>query len=174
MTLRFPEGSLHSFDVKSETFTANTTRWLVPQYSIAFSANGAFKPNVRVQYLLSLETPVGQAEGGGWYDAGTSANFTVTLPDISRGFGQLLGVTFYFDHWVDENGNRVASGSLRMDSSHTLKASWSTRLTDWRPILALIIFIVVVILVIELRRKSFGKKGSSAEGLSIHSRTQVN
>jgi len=174
VTLRFPRGSLHSFDVKGATFTANMTRWLVPRYGIAFSANGAFKPNIRVQYLLSLETPVGQAEGGGWYDAGTSANFTVTLPDISRGFGQLLGVTFYFDHWVDENGNRVASGSLRMDSSHTLKASWSTRLTDWRPILALIIFIVVVILVIELRRKSFGKKGSSAEGLSIHSRTQGN
>ena len=153
LTLRFRSGSLHSFHLTGETFTANTTRWVVAQYNAAFSANDAFKPNVRVQYLLSLETPVGHAEGGGWYDAGTYANFTVRLPEISRGFGQLLGVAFYFDHWVDEHGNRVSSGSLQMDSSHTLRASWSARLKDWRPVLVLVILIAAAILVLESRRK---------------------
>ena len=36
-TLRFPLGSQHSFQVTGETFTANTTRYVVAQYGAAFS-----------------------------------------------------------------------------------------------------------------------------------------
>lgn len=153
LTLRFSSGSLHSFRVTSETFTVNTTRYAVAEYGAEFSANGVFKPKVRVQYLLSLESAVGQADGGGWYDAGSYANFTIRSPGISEGFARLLGVTLFFDQWIDERGNRVLSGSLRMDSSHTLRASWSARLTDWRPVLILASLVVAMILAFELRRR---------------------
>jgi hypothetical protein len=147
--------------VKDETFTAKTTRYVVDQHDAAFSANGVFKPNVRVQYLLSLESPLGQTAGGGWYDVGSYANFTIRPLALSEGFGQLLGVTFFFDNWVDENGKRVLSGSLRMDASHTLRASWSARLTDWRPILVLVVLIVGivgVIVALESRRRKLGEE----------------
>jgi hypothetical protein len=139
--------------VRGETFTANTTRYVVNQYGAVFSANGVFKPRVQVQYLLSLESPLGQTYGEGWYDAGSYANFTVRPSEISTGVGRLLGLTFFFDHWVDEHGNKVLPGSLQMDSSHALRASWNARLTDWRPVLILVILIVAVILAVELRRR---------------------
>jgi hypothetical protein len=153
LTLRFLSGSLHSFQVTGNTLTANTTRYIATQHDAVFSANGVFKPRVQVQYLLSLESPIGQTDGEGWYDAGSYANFTVSALEISNGVGQLLGVTFFFDHWVDEHGNKVLSGSLRMDSSHALRASWNARLTDWRPVLILITLIVAVILAVESRRR---------------------
>jgi len=153
LTLRFLSGSHHSFHVTGETFTANTTRYVIAEYGADFPTNAAFKPTVRVQYLLSLESPLGQTDGQGWYDSGSYANFTVRPFEISKGYGQLLGVTLFFDHWVDEHGNRASSGTLRMDSSHALRASWSPRLTDWRPVLILLILIVAVALVIESRRK---------------------
>jgi hypothetical protein len=96
---------------------------------------------------------LGQTDGQGWYDSGSYANFTVRPFEISKGLDQLLGVTLFFDHWIDEHGNRVSSGTLRMDSSHALRASWSARLTDWRPALILLILIVAVALLIESRRK---------------------
>jgi len=153
LTLRFQAGGQHSFQVTGETFTANTTRYIVAQYGAAFSANGAFKPTVRVQYLLTLESPLGQTDGEGLYDARSYANFTVRPREISKGLAQLLGVTFFFDHWIDEHGNRVASESLRMDASHALRASWGARLADWRPALILVVLIVAVVLALESRRR---------------------
>jgi subtilisin family serine protease len=152
-TLRFRLGSEHSFQVNSETFTANTTRYVVAQYEATFSSNSAFKPTVQVQYLLSLESPLGQTEGGGWYDKGGYANFTVRPTETSKGLIQLLGVGFFFDHWVDDHGNRVASGSLRMDSSHTLRASWEARIVDWRPALTLVVLVAGALLAVESRRR---------------------
>jgi len=157
-TMRFPTGSQHSFQVTGETFTANTTRYVVAQYGAAFSTDGAFKPTVRVQYLLSLESPLGRTEGAGWYDADSYPNFTVRPSEISEGFAQLLGVAFFSDHWIDEHGNRISSGSLRMDSSHALRASWGTRLADWRPALILVVMIVAVALAFESRRGRLRKE----------------
>ncbi|TSA43276.1 hypothetical protein D4R54_01145 [archaeon] len=161
-SLRFLAGSEHLFQVTGETFTANTTRYVLAPYGEPFSANAAFKPTVRVQYLLTLESPLGQTEGGGWYDAGSHANFTVRPTEISKGFPQLLGVAFFFDHWIDEHENRVASGSLRMDSSHALRASWGARLADWRPVLLLVVLIVAAALVLESRRRK-PRKGQGLE-----------
>jgi hypothetical protein len=161
-SLRFLAGSEHSFQVTGETFTANTTCYVLASYGEAFSANGAFKPTVRVQYLLTLESPLGRTEGGGWYDAGSHANFTVRPTEISKGFPRLLGVAFFFDHWIDEHGNRVASGSLRMDSSHALRASWGARLADWRPVLLLVVLIVAAALALESRRRK-ARKGQGLE-----------
>jgi len=157
-TLRFPLGSQHSFQVTGETFTANTTRYAVAKYGAAFSADGAFKPTVQVQYLLSLESPLGRTEGEGWYNADSYANFTVTPIEIPKGPAQLLGVALFLDHWIDEHGNRVSSGSLRMDSSHALRASWSARITDWRPALILVVLIVAVALAFESRRRRLRKE----------------
>ena len=160
VTLRFSSGTSHSFVVADKTFAANSTRYLISQYAAAFSANSVFKPRVRVQYLLSLESSVGEVDGGGWYDAGSYANFTARQPDILKGISQLLGVDLFFDYWVDEHGNTVPSGSLRMDSPHALRAYWHARLTDWRPVFILVILIAAVILAIELRRRRLRERHS--------------
>jgi len=151
LTLRFLSGNTQTLEVNRQTFGANSTRYLVAEDRATFISNGVFEPRVEVQYLLTLESPLSHAEGEGWYDAGTYANFTVTPLETSRGLSHLLGVTFFFDHWVDEHGDQVPSGSLLMDSPHSLRASWSARLTDWRPILLMGTLLVVLVLVLESR-----------------------
>ena len=151
LTLRFLSGNTQTLEVNRQTFRANSTRYLVAEDRAAFISNGVFEPRVEVQYLLTLESPLGHAEGEGWYDAGAYANFTVAPLETSRGLSHLLGVTFFFDHWVDEHGDQVRSGSLLMDSPHSLRASWSARVTDWRPILLVGVLLVVLVLVLESR-----------------------
>ncbi|WP_455363506.1 S8 family peptidase [[Eubacterium] cellulosolvens] len=161
VTLRFLSGGAHLFRVTGQTFTANATRYVVAEDHATFSSNGVFKPSVRVQYLLSLESALGQTDGEGWYEAGSHAGFTVNPPETSKGLGQLLGVTFFLDHWVDEQGNLLSSGSVLMDSPHTLRASWRARLTDLRPALLLLALVVVLMLVLEFRRGNLRRRQSA-------------
>jgi hypothetical protein len=166
LTLRFLSGGVHSFQVAGQTFTANATRYVVTEDHAIFSSNGVFKPNVRVQYLLSLESPLGHTDGEGWYDAGMYASFAVNPSETSKGFSQFLGVTFFLDHWVDERGNELSSGSILMDSPHTLRASWGARLTDLRPVLLLVTLVMALILVLELRRGGLRERQSTRSGLN--------
>jgi len=132
VTLRFASGYAHTFRVSGQTFTANATRYVIADRSDVFSSSGAFEPTMQIQYLLSLDSPYGTTGGQGWYDAGEYATFTVSPEETSNGLTQILGVTYSFDHWVDERGNRVSLEPLAMDSPHSLKAIWSARLSDLR------------------------------------------
>lgn len=170
LTLRFLSGDIHTFYVHGQSFTANDTRYVIAESDATFSSNGVFRPNVQVQYLLSLVSPLGQVEGDGWYDAGTHANFRVNPPATSGGFAQLLGVTFFFDHWVDEHENRLSSGLILMDSPHSLKATWRARLTDWRPILLLVALVAVIVLVTELATRDRRTSQSALVSQSIDAR----
>jgi len=170
LTLRFLSGGIHTFHVNGQSFTANETRYVIAEDDATFSSNGVFTPNVQVQYLLSLLSPLGQVEGEGWHDAGTCANFTVNPPATSRGFAQLLGVTFFLDHWVDEHENKLSSGSILMDSPHSLRATWIARLTDWRPILLLVALVAALILIIELATRNRGTQQSALISPSLDAR----
>lgn len=164
VTLRFPSGGVRVFQVTGRTFTANATRYVVAEERAAFSRNAVFKPNVRVQYLLWLESPVGHAVGEGWYEAGSYASFAVEPSGISKGFAQLLGVTLFLDHWTDERGKRLSSGSILMDSPHTLKAVWGVRLADFGQTLLLMALAIVLIFAFEMTRGILRKRGSTRLG----------
>jgi len=170
LTLRFLSGSIHTFHAHGQSFTANDTRYVIAEGDATFSSNGVFRPNVQVQYLLSLVSPLGQVEGDGWYDAGTRANFRVNPPATSGGFAQLLGVTFFFDHWVDEHENKLPSGSILMDSPHSLKATWRALLTDWHPILLLVALVAVIVLVTELATRDRGTPQTAFVSQSVDAR----
>jgi len=125
---------------------------VIADKSALFSSSGAFEPIVQIQYSLSLDSPYGMTNGQGWYDAGNYAIFAVNPLETSSGLSQILGVTYSFDHWVDEHGNRVSSESLVMDSPHSLRAIWSPRLSDWRPPM-LIAFAVALAFILAFSRR---------------------
>jgi len=164
LTLRFPSQGAHTFQVANQTFTANATRYAVAEYRALFSSNGVFKPKVRVQYLLSLESSLGSIEGEGWYEAGSYANFTVSPLQTSVGFGNLVGVSFIFDHWVDEHGNKLPSGVLLMDSPRSLRAQWRATVTDWQLVMLAATLALTLILFYELRSRSLRMQLSRAYG----------
>lgn len=168
LTLRFLSGGTHTFQMSAETFTANETRYLVEEDHVTFSGDGVFTPNVRVQYLLSLESPMGEVQGEGWYDAGSRANFAVNPPVASNELSRLVGVSFVLDHWVDEHGNRISSGPLIMDSPHLLRAVWIAQLTDWRWIPVITALVVVMLFVLlDTRRRFRGDRRSGEGGASL-------
>jgi hypothetical protein len=119
-----------------------------------------FTPDVRIQYLLSLESPIGETEGRGWYDAGTYAGFAVHPVMVSERISGFLCLSYVFDHWLDEQGNNLSSGTILMDSPHSLTAEWRLEITDWRPI-ALLASLVTAFLLLEVTRKRSARKKES-------------
>jgi len=167
LTLRFPSPEAHTFEVASQSFTANSTRYEVAGGQTTYSSNGIFEPNVRVQYLLSLESSLGSTEGEGWYEAGSYADPTVTPLQASVGFGNLLGISFIFDHWVDEHGNNLPSGVLLMDSPHSLRAQWRATVTDWQLVMVVATPVAMLILFYELRSRRLRTQSSKAHANAV-------
>ena len=75
----------------------------------------------RTQYLLTVSSEYGAADGGGWYDAGDSAEFSVTA-QVEIGYG----VSQVFDRWTGDVESSSTVGTIIMDSPHTVRAVWRT------------------------------------------------
>lgn len=162
LTMRFQKGTLHTIELTEQIFTANMTRYVVPYTEAVFSGNSIFTPDVRTQYLLSLESPIGETEGEGWYDAGSYAEISVHPVSVSGRVSGLFGLSYAFDHWIDERGNHLSSGAVLMGSPHSLRAEWRLEFTDWKPITLLGTLVAVFLLLTVGRERSMRKKESEA------------
>jgi len=75
----------------------------------------------KMQYLLTGSSDYGVVEGGGWYDAGSTATLSVpTEVDTSYGVKQV------FQKWTGDMESASATTTITMDSPHTLRAVWTT------------------------------------------------
>jgi hypothetical protein len=160
--MRFPKETVHTIELTEQTFIMNTTRYLVPYTKVVFSSNSIFTPDVRTQYLLSLESPIGETEGGGWYDAGSHAECSVHPVSVSGRVSGFFGLSYVFYHWIDERGNSLSSGTILMGSPHSLTAEWRLEITDWKPITLLVISVAALLLLSVRRKRSTRKKESEA------------
>jgi hypothetical protein len=71
----------------------------------------------KTQYLLTVSSEYGIVQGGGWYDAGSSATFSVTTEvDTSYGVKQV------FEKWTGDMESTSAATTITMNSPHTLTA----------------------------------------------------
>jgi hypothetical protein len=73
------------------------------------------------QYLLTASSDYGIVEGGGWYDAGSTATLSVTM-EVDTSFG----VKQVFQKWTGDMESSSATTAITMDSPHTLRAVWRT------------------------------------------------
>jgi hypothetical protein len=83
------------------------------------------------QYRLSINTNVAGASvaGAGWYDGGSLASFSVTETQLSTGgVLDLLGAKVVFQGWFEDGKLITAnpSGSIEMNTPHTILAQWTT------------------------------------------------
>lgn len=74
------------------------------------------------QFLLTVISPYGNPKGGGWYDSGALASFSVTSPDDH---GNLTRRVFLA--WSGDSTSKSSSTSLTMDSPKKAIATWSTQ-----------------------------------------------
>jgi hypothetical protein len=77
----------------------------------------------KTQYLLTVNSPNGNPQGGGYYDSGTTAQFSVTSP-----VGYLIQQVFV--QWQGDFTGTSPQGSITMDGPKTINAVWSTSYTN--------------------------------------------
>ena len=108
------------------------------------------------QYLLTVVSPVGNPQGSGWYDAGSSATFSVTSPATDGVMG-MLGGKHIFDRWSGGSNAATTTASVMVDGPKTVTAEWRADYTMPIVVLGVIAAVVVataVFLFLKRRRKA--------------------
>jgi hypothetical protein len=89
----------------------------------------------RTEYLLTVVSEYGDAQGTGWYDSGSTAAISVTSP-----VGMIIRQVF--NGWSGDYTGDTASSSVIMDQPKTVTAGWKN---DYLQLYILIIGVVVIL-----------------------------
>ncbi len=139
----FPIDSSHTIEVPKQIEIGAGTRAIFDKWSDGDTSNTKrvtltddmeLVAVYKLQYLLTINSDQGNAQGGGWYDADKQANYSVTSP---TGFL----IVYTFDHWEGDASHSSASGSIVMNSPKTIVARWRA---DYTQILIVVGFVGVV------------------------------
>lgn len=102
----------------------------------------------QIQYQLIVDSPagLGNPQGAGYYDAGSTAQFGVNSPT-----GLLVQQAFV--QWQGDYTSTSPKGSIVMDKQHIVHATWTTSYTQLYMVAAALAIILVATLLF-LRRRS--------------------
>jgi hypothetical protein len=132
-------------------------RWNDGQTSISrtitMSNDTRLTAEYETQYLLTVNSPMGDPQGSGWYDEGSSVAFSVTSPLTVEGFMGTLGGKYVLDHWSGDLTATTASATITMNGPKTVTAEWHTDNTMPYAIIGGIILVVIVVVAILLLMK---------------------
>jgi len=76
----------------------------------------------KIQFLLTLSSERGNPQGGGWYDLGAIATFSVASSVTEGG---LFGVKYVFERWTGDSTATTPSATIRMVGPKTVTAAWT-------------------------------------------------
>ena len=102
----------------------------------------------QTQYQLEVDSPggLGAPQGSGSYDAGSTAQFSVTSPN-----GMLIQQVFV--EWQGDYAGTSTQGSIVMDKPHVVHAIWTTSYTQLYIAGGALAVVVVVVALLLLRRR---------------------
>jgi hypothetical protein len=124
----------------------------------------------KTQYLLTVSSEYGITQGAGWYDAGSTATFSVT-PRVDTSYG----VSQVFDRWTGALESTQATGTITMNSPSTVAAIWSTDSTILYATIGVAIgavFLLGIGLVALAIRRPRGKTSSNTPPLQARANTK--
>jgi hypothetical protein len=106
----------------------------------------------QIQYQLTVDSPggLGNPQGSGFYDAGSTAEFYVSSPT-----GFLVQQVFL--QWQGDFSGTAPRGSITMDKQHLVRATWTTSFTQLYMI-AVGLAVVAVAVFLFWRKKRSGDK----------------
>ena len=87
------------------------------------------------QYQLVVNSAYGNPQGAGFYDSGSTAQFSVTSPD---GFP----IQQIFVQWQGDYTGNSPQGSITMDKPHAVQAVWST---SYLPLIGIAVVVIAII-----------------------------
>ena len=90
------------------------------------------------QYLLTAQTQFGAAVGGGWYDADSTASFSVESPTVPAGIWGWFGVEYVFSHWSGDSNSPSSEASIVMHGPKVVSAVWALSLTKFYVLIGII------------------------------------
>jgi len=102
----------------------------------------------QIQYQLIVDSPngIGNPQGSGYYDAGSTAQFSVTSP-----VGIL--VQQVFAGWQGDYTGASPQGTIVMDKPHLIHATWTTSYMQLYIVAGIVAVIVAIAAVLMLRRR---------------------
>jgi hypothetical protein len=149
-----PSGSDTQYVFK--TWLVDGTAKLGNPVTIVMDAPHTVTAEYKTQYKLTVNSQYGTTGGSGWYDAGGTAEFSVTSSVPESGIMGSLGVKYLFKSWTGDSSATTPQAAVLMDSPKTVTALWTKDYTQFYTIIgaiAAIIVALIVVLIVVLRRK---------------------
>jgi hypothetical protein len=102
----------------------------------------------QIQYQLVVDSPggLGRPQGSGYYDAGSTAQFSVTSPTG-------LLIQQIFARWQGDYSGISPQASIVMDKPHVVRATWTTSYTQLYMAVATLAAVAVSAFLFLLRRR---------------------
>ncbi|HEX9934733.1 MAG TPA: hypothetical protein VGB38_06000, partial [bacterium] len=120
-------GSTHILSVESPQNVSGGTKWVFAYwtnegvqthvYTVPWS-DKTVKAIFKCMHQLTVNSEYGVARGAGWYDAGSTAAFSVTAPDEPG------NTKHAFAGWSGDYSGSGPSGSVAMNGPKTATANW--------------------------------------------------
>jgi len=121
----FKAGTSHIVTVDQYISGSEGTRYLCSSnsWSVFSADNHTFA--YTTQYYLAVSSPYGTGSDSSWYDANTTATFSVTQTEQSmQNLLGPLGGKYVFHHWSGDSTSIAPTASVMMDRPRTVKAEW--------------------------------------------------
>ncbi len=160
--LYFPLGTEHTLSSDAQLLEAPGTRYNLRGGNLTVTTNLLKVLNYTAQYYLSVSSKFGPSSGSGWYDANSTAQIFSPQMVPAPGILQLIGASYRFAYWVDEDGKAVSEPVL-MDRPRTVTAVYV--LTYPPAILVAVVLASVTIVGAVLMRKRRKKETLAPEAI---------
>jgi len=148
----FAKGSVFNVSFDRMIQSSPNTRYELKTEDVVRALDPIVVANYTAQYLLTVNSPFGQINGAGWYDANTNA--TVTIPETvaAPGIAGYVGAEYVFTYWVANSGV-TASNTFLMSGPKSITAVYTVSIPRLVFIELIIGSIVFVLAVVALARK---------------------
>ena len=117
------------------------------------------------QYLVEVNSPYGQTDGSGWYDANSSALALVQPP-------VLTSPPVIFAHWASQSNQSEVGLLFTVTSPQLVSAVWDTantapppRQTVLDPMVILSTLALIILVILNIRSRPSGRNGRSPKAV---------
>jgi M6 family metalloprotease-like protein len=171
LNLVWTVGSTHDLGVQPVTGVGYGVRYVFVQWSdgsesasknVKVTQSATYVAKLKVEYLLTVNSPYGNPEGAGWREKGSLATFSVASPSHAEGLLGVLGGKYVFDHWSGDSTVTTSSASVVMDGPRAVTAEWRTDNTMAYLVMGAVAVTLVVTGVLMFTRRVWKTRSSSA------------
>jgi hypothetical protein len=127
--------------------------------TITITQHGDYSALFKTQYQLKVISDLGNPQGEGWYDTGSTATFSVTSPSPSSGLFGLLGGRAIFQKWTGSSTSNSPASTITMNGPRAVQAVWIIDNSPAYVTVAIIVAAVIVaVMVVMVKRRRSQKR----------------